>query len=46
MSKKTFYFLLEDREIHQNSQLKKRIILWDEDTEIETELIKKKKKKK
>jgi len=46
MSKKIFYFLLEDREIHQNSQVKKRIILWDEDTEIETELIKKKKKKK
>ncbi len=46
MSKKTFYFLLENREIHQNSQLKKRIILLDEDTEIETELIKKKKKKK
>jgi hypothetical protein len=44
MSRKTFYFLLENREINQNSQLKKRIILWDEDTEIETETIKKKKK--
>ena len=46
MSRKTFYFLLENREIYQNSQLKKRIILWDEDTEIETKPINKKKKKK
>jgi hypothetical protein len=46
MSRKTFYFLLENREINQNSQFKKRIILWDEDTEINTEPVKKKKKKK
>jgi hypothetical protein len=46
MSRKTFYFLLENRDIYQNSLLKKRIILWDEDTEIETKPINKKKKKK
>jgi hypothetical protein len=46
MSRKTFYFLLEHRDIYQNSLVKKRIILWDEDTEIDTKPIDKKKKKK
>jgi hypothetical protein len=46
MSRKTFYFPLENRDILRNSQLKKRIILWDEDKEINIEPIKKKKKKK
>jgi hypothetical protein len=49
MLKKAFYFLLKDkkdRDISKGSlnQPKTRIILWDEDTEMEIEPGKKKKK--